>query len=936
MKHSIGPQFARLNPAVERKPVPPVVGAALRCSVALSALAISCTAFAQEADTAKDPEIVVTGTFLRGTPPVGSNEITVGQERIEQTAAQSSNELLASIPQVTNYFNRVPAADLAIAVNQIQISRPNLRNISGSNAASSATLILVDGHRIATAGTSQASVDPDLIPIGAIERVDVVTEGGSATYGADAVAGVINFITHRRFDGLKVDAHYGIADDYWQWDASATAGKTWDNGSAWVSYSYSKNDALYGRERDYIHNLDYSAMPYRGRDLNCAKPNLAVNTVINATGGVFSSNSYAFPGLVAGTSNRCDLSQNSTIVPRAERHGAIGGLDWDFGDSTSLTARAYWGQRKTRASSVLAGSVNINANNPTVASSLPPGVVLGPGLLFGFLPSTTVAAVNFSFEPLLGLDSQHSDTLIREYGANAELRHELSDDWEIRALGNWSHSDSRYDLTGISGARLNAAGAPAALATVAASFNPFNLASNSPALIADVTDSELAAQAVDDLLNARLIAEGKLFELPGGDVRVAVGYEFMHDSLKKRAGADIRIGTLGNIAYTPYSRDVHSVFGEVVVPLISDGNGGSMLTLSAQGRYDHYSDFGGTFNPKFGATFKVAQWLSIRGNWGTSFTAPTPLDQLGSLSGSITPFPFVPFSNGTPTLAGTNYTLAFQGSQPNLQPQTADTWSVGFDLDPLDGLRVSANYYDVKFENILGTPTPGNAIFTNFPDSALFNQNGFTAAQINSFFTKNGTAPLTPALQTQLNTSIAAAGGGRIAELVDFRVGNFGVLHVTGFDMSISYRHQTDFGSIDLAINGNAQLKREQQASPIAPTADVLATETPRINVQTSLGANSGGFRAQATWSHTAGYPITPTASVPVQSDVGAFDTVDLFFKYDVPAEGMLKDLSFTLNVKNVFDQDPPILRRNNPNETGFANGFTLGRMFIVGVSKRF
>jgi iron complex outermembrane receptor protein len=907
----------------------------LRRSIALasvSMLSLSAPAFAQaaadESNPDADKEIVVTGTNIRGQAPVGSNAITLGVQKLAETGAQSSNELLASIPQVSNYFNRVPVADLNIAVNQIQISRPNIRNLSSPNAASSPTLILVDGHRIASAGVNQASVDPDLIPTGAIARVDVMTEGGSAIYGADAVAGVINFITHRRYDGLKVDAHYGVADDYWQWDASATAGKSWDNGSAWISYSYTKNDAIYGRDREYARSLNYATLPYVGRDIQCLKPNLAVTQTFVPANAVFSSVNYASPGFVANTANFCDNSEDATLIPRAERHGVTAGLSWDFGDATTVDVRAYWGQRKTLATSVLTGSVNINANNPTVASSLPAGVVLGGTIV------RTDASVNFSFEPLLGKDSQRSSTLIREWGANAELKHDLNDNWQIRALANWSESDSRFELTGVSSVRINAAGAPSAPATAANSFNPFNLASNSPALIKDVTDSELAGQAKDSLINGRLIAEGKLFELPGGDVRVAAGYEYMHDELKKRFGNDIRIGTLGSLAYVPYKRDVHSLFGELVLPLLANGDGGSLLTVSAQGRYDHYSDFGSTFNPKIGATFKPTSWLTVRGNWGTSFTAPTPLDQLGSLSGSISLFPFIPFVKpGTTALPGTNYTIAFQGSQPGLKPQTADTWSVGFDLDPMEGLRVSANYYNVKFDNILGTPTPGTGIFTDFPNNVAYDVNGLTTTQINTFFNSGS---LAPALASQLTASIAGAGGGRIVELVDFRVGNFGILRVNGIDFSMNYRHKTGFGAFDMALNFNAPLSRKQQSSPTAPIADQLRVDNSKLSLQAMMGLDIGAFRAQATWSHSKGYAITPTASTPIQSRVDSFNTVDLFFKYDVPADGMFKDLSFTLNVKNAFDQDPPLLLRNGQNERGFANGSTLGRMFVFGVSKKF
>lgn len=896
---------------------------------------VPAIANAQEADDEAEEDkkpIVVTGTLIRGTAPVGSNTIALGQTSLAETGAQSSNELLASIPQVTNYFNRVPISDLSIAVNQIQISRPNLRNISGSNAASSATLILMDGHRIASAGVNQASIDPDLIPTGAIERVEVVTEGGSATYGADAVAGVINFITRKRYDGIEVGAHYGTAKNYWQWDANATVGKAWDNGSAYISYSYTKNDHLFGKERSFIRNLDYSAAPYRGRDTQCAAPNLAVNTVLTAFGATIASTTYAAPGFVAGTSNRCDNSQESTLVPKAERHGVLGGFHWNFGEATELDVRAYWSQRKTRSSGVFAGNVVVGATNPNVAGSLPAGLSLGvqPFTIFGS-PVVNQAAVSFNLLPL-GLRST-SDTEISTWGARAELTHDLNDNWQIRALANWSASDSGYQLRNMNGTRLNAAGVAS---TAAAAFNPFNIASNNAALIADITDNALAGQAKDNLIQLRALVEGKLFDLPGGDARVALGYEYMDDTLKKRFRADIRLNTLGTFPFDKYSRNVHSFYGEIVAPVIADGDGGAMLTLSGSARYDKYSDFGGTFNPKVGATFEPVKGFRFRGNWGTSFTAPTPVDQLGSLSSTIQFFPFVPFNPGVTLLPGSNNTIALQGSQPNLGPQEADTWSLGVDVNPVNGFRASVSYYNVKFTDVLGTPTPSAAIFTNFPDNAAINANGFTAAQANAFFTQNGANPLSAALQAQLNNAIAAAGGGRIAELVDFRVGNFGIVKVQGVDFDLNINQDIGIGALDFNLNANFPLSRKQQVSPVSTVTDVQLYENPELFLKAGVGFGSGGFYALATLNHTDGYNILPTASVPVQAHVNSFNTVDLFFKYDVPGEGLFKDLSFTLNIDNVFNQDPPVLLRNNPNETGFANGFTLGRLFNFGVSKKF
>ncbi|MET1754962.1 TonB-dependent receptor [Novosphingobium sp. RD2P27] len=872
-----------------------------------------------------DSEIVVTGTLLRGATPVGSNVIALGAQAIATTGATTANELLATIPQVSNYFNDVPTADLGIAVNQIQIARPNIRNISPPNAASSGTLILVDGHRIASSGVRQASVDPEAIPTGAIERVEVATEGGSATYGADAVAGVINFITRRRFDGLKVDARYGIADDYWQTDASVTTGKDWGTGSAYISYTFTKSDALFGRDRDFIRGVSYAAEPYVPLGRECDAPNLSINTVFVPANATLSSVNYAAPGFTRNTFNACDTVRDSTIVPAAERHGAFAGLFQNLDDTTTVDIRAFYSRRTTKSSDTFRGVVNMAATNPFYV--LPAGV--NPAPSGGAIAQRQ--AVSFSFGPAVGRDTRHARTLTEVWGFNAELKKELNDDWQVRALGNFSGSNTAFQSPGASTPRLNAAGRSDDPATA---INPYDIASTNPALIADLLDNEIAGQARDTLIDLRAIAEGRLTTLPGGEVRMALGYEFMRDEFQQRYQTDIRRDTLGTFPFSIYNRNVHSVFGEVQVPLVGADNAGGIVRsfiVSASGRYDSYSDFGDTFNPKFGATLKPLDWLSFRGNWGTSFTAPTPLDQLGSLQNQINSFNFVAFRRPGETPTPGSFTLALQGSQPDLQPQKADTWSVGFDADPpaIPGLHASVSYYNVKFKDLLATPSPNATIFTNFPNNITTNITGLSPAQLRAFaaLAPNGAAVVEPLI----------AAGTRVYEVVDFRTANFGSLKVSGLDFALSYRHETGFGSVDLGANGNYQLKRKEQASADAPVVDVLRTENPKLRLQTIGGMTIGRTRLQATWNHTGGYDIEPTASIPVQDRVGAFNTVDLFVKYDIPGKSaLLSNLSFSLNVRNVLNEEPPILRRNNPNENGYANGFTLGRLFILGVSKQF
>lgn len=885
-------------------------GTTIAMTFALASGMASTTAMAQDADkgAANNTEIVVTGTLIRGKAPVGSNAIDLGAKQIEETAATSATELLASVPQVTNYFNAVPVADLAIATNQIQITRPNIRNISPNNAASSGTLILFDSHRIASAGTSQASVDPDVIPVGAIERVDIVTEGGSATYGADAVAGVINYVTRRRFDGVAIDGKYGFADDYWQWNANATVGKDWGSGSLYAAFSYSKSDDLFGRDRGFINRLGRTTQNYLPLGRECVLPNLTVNSVFSGI-TVFSA-SVAAPNFQAGTVNACDTSDDSAIIPKVKRQGGLVSFSQDIDDKTTFDIRAFYSNRKTLATAPSTGSAQLPSTFAIPAS------VPTPAFPLNFLPR--VATGSFSLAPVLGTASNRSTTDITEGGVNMELKRQIGGDWEIRGLLNWSRSDSRFRIVQPNVARLNAAG-------VAGTINPFNLAASSQAAIADVMDNMLAAQAVDDLLDVRIIAEGRIVDLPGGEMRLAVGAEYMHDSFKLRSVDNVRIGTLGATAYNTYSRNVKSVFGELLLPVID------MVEISAAGRYDDYEDFGSTFNPKIGVSIRPVDWIALRGNWGTSFTAPTPLDQLRSSFNTISSFPFVAFTRPGDTTAPGSFTVALQGSQPGLKPQKADTWSVGFDMNPpvLDGLRLRLSYYNVKFRNILATPTPGVGIFTDFPNNIQTAVGGLSAAQLRAF------GALAPGGSAVVETLISQ--GRVVYEAVDFRTGNFGILKVDGLDFGASLRIDTGFGGVDLSSNGNYQLNRKSRVTPDAAVVDVLRYDNAKLRLQSSIGADIGSFRAQATWNHTSGYDIVPLATVPVQEHVGAFNTVDLFFKYTVPAEsGVLKDLSFTLNVDNVLDEDPPVFFGTGPNQNGYANGFTFGRMFVLGVAKKF
>ncbi|MEY2943745.1 MAG: hypothetical protein RLY97_1759, partial [Pseudomonadota bacterium] len=219
-------------------------------------VSLSMPAFAQtakKADAAVDDEkeIVVTGTLIRGIAPPGTNTVSLSKDAVAASGASTVSQIMQTIPQLGS-FNSLQAPNPTTG-NFVTSNRPNLRNFPGfTTTGSSATLMLIDGHRVVGMGISSTSPDLDVIAPGAIERVDVVPDGGSAIYGSDAVAGTINFITRKDFKGLEVNARYGFGSNYKTFDANATAGHSWDGGNIFVSYNYSQHDAIYGRDRDFV------------------------------------------------------------------------------------------------------------------------------------------------------------------------------------------------------------------------------------------------------------------------------------------------------------------------------------------------------------------------------------------------------------------------------------------------------------------------------------------------------------------------------------------------------------------------------------------------------------------------------------------------------------------------------------------------------------
>ena len=213
---------------------------------------LSGAAFAQAqngADGAPIEEVIVTGTSIRGVAPVGSNHITMSTQEIQKTGAQEVTQILADIPSIEGFGDsgRATASSsnggpgVALYIHQL-----------GANGSGS-TLVLVDGHRVTQSGVTNYFVDPNIIPSIMIDRVDVLAEGASAVYGSDAVAGVINFITRKNFEGVKLEGQASFANGTDSWNFAGLAGTSWPGGSAEFAASYLHETQLKNIDRAYTN-----------------------------------------------------------------------------------------------------------------------------------------------------------------------------------------------------------------------------------------------------------------------------------------------------------------------------------------------------------------------------------------------------------------------------------------------------------------------------------------------------------------------------------------------------------------------------------------------------------------------------------------------------------------------------------------------------------
>lgn len=896
--------------------------------VSLIALAAPMQAMAQAAPVPATPaapaadngDIVVVGTLIRGTSVVGSQTISLDQKAITAQGATSTNELLTVIPQIANSFNGRFEGDPRGIAAGISINKPNLRNIPSSNTTSGGlTLVLEDGMRLTPVGVNQSSLDVDIIPAAVVEGIDVVTDGGSSLYGADAVAGVINFRTLRKFDGIKVDGNFGLGTTikgFHEWDASITAGHSWSSGNAYISAGHSDRDLIRNGDTSWANGIVYSPTGVPSYSFTqCFSPVGTQTRYFRYGPGPndFTSNPAAPGAGVFPVGTACDQTAAQTYSPKQVRTNVFAAVSQEIAENIDLRVTGYYTKRTTTLSNYPQGFTS--AGTAATPGSLFPGAAIGS---ISVIPGGT----GFSFAPNSAYVNQPTRVGFETWGISPELTVKLGGTWLLRNSVHFGRSTNFARFPGVDAIKAQCY-ITGCVGIAAGQLDPLNAAAASAAVINDITNYENAQDTTQELFTLRSVADGSLFALSGGDAKLAVGVEYQNN----RADSRLTAGPVGSLAALPYmkaQRNAKSLFGELSLPLTS------FLNVSGSLRYDNYSDFGSTTNPNIGVTLKPVSWLKFFGHWNTSFNAPTAVDDLAIATGRFVCGIYVP--GGTPAQRPTDPlgrdtskqgTCAFvlQGSSPGLKPQTAHSWAIGFEATPGSGVRFGGEFYSIDVKNALGSLNPSN-LTTYVTNANLYTYN-VTAA---------GYAAV---LATLTNGSALGAQQpfSNVAIIVDTRTTNLNAAQLRGVDFHASFDTDTSIGHLGLGVAGTLQTKYVVTAGGVV--SDENGHGTPRFFASSNVSWDNGGLSARVTVNYSGKFHDIATNYLGVSESVDPFVVTNLFLGYNFgESSGPLSGTSLRLNVDNVFEVKPQTIMRANTNNLSY-NNFTLGRVIKIGISKK-
>jgi iron complex outermembrane receptor protein len=730
---------------------------------AVSAAALAClTAAAQPVLAQQQLERVeITGSSIKRIASEGALPVqVVTSEQIKATGATNVAELLQRMPAMQGF----QIADIAIGSNSGGTAFASLHDIGQAY-----TLVLLNGRRLAPSGDG-SRVNLNSIPMSAIDRIEVLTDGASALYGSDAIAGVINFVLKRNKQGGEVTASY--SNPLEGGGKSAYASVTYgfgdidrDRFNIVATYRHDEQKRLKSGDRDFAKTA-YVPVTYGGKNYvydrtsTSADPANAQVTfkkigADTTTLGAYSFNPYLMEKGKCAPNNFYSLANTIPQANVASTKVGTAQCAFDFVSTIDIypeykrDAAYVTGQLKVTDNVRLFSDVAYTrydliariAPNP-VPINIPAGSALYNKYVSPYLTAEQQARVNTVTAGFRATDfgTRDSQTVTESkhfvVGAEADIG-----SWNINGALTWSQNalDEHYV-----GGYFKTTEFTNIVSTLA--IDPFVPSGNQSAaaqkLIGDSIYHGSIRTASTTLKGGDVRASGEIFNLPAGPVNLGVGLDLRNYHYKQTPSADAVNGVIYNFAANPQydlERDNAGVFAELLVPVVKG------LEVNASLRYDSISkikdavnkrDFGKTENAttyKLSGKYQVSNQIMLRGSYGTGFKAPDMLDIAQPLvSNGVTASSYdCPFpgdgSGSPPCKPGKAQYTQLSGGNENLKPEKSKQATIGIRVEPTSNFSAAFDYWQVKLRDAVsgvsanqafGDPQKYSSLFTTYKQPA--------------------------------------------------------------------------------------------------------------------------------------------------------------------------------------------------------------------------
>ena len=907
-------------------------------------------ALAQQA--AQLDRVEITGSSIKRVEAEGALQVqTITKAEIDRLGVQTTEQLLQTVSAMSS--SGQTQGSTGVSLSTYGASGVSLRGLGEER-----TLVLLNGRRLAAfAGGGGASVNVNNIPLAAIERVEILKDGASAIYGSDAVAGVVNFILAKNFEGLQIGGTYGtptLSGGGQQYQVNVVGGigdLSKDRYNLTLGYQHSNNADLFGKDRAFARNGNIpgtfvNAATGQGNIQGAWDPGVGpknIGPIPPAKPGdpVTYQYPYVGGGTGAGYGNplaalgKCadikmfDAGLTSRNLPYCQYDSSP-----DVGLLGASTVNAFTGNFVLKLNpnaelfmdGIYSRAVATTTYQPSPARTsffetdeefarqgVDQVLLLRPTLANGAPnPHYKLASDYFKANGLPGLDGQAIGVTDRTFlfGPRTNVDTSTQSRLVIGLRGDILGQDYNVGVaqnqSKVAGSVIDGyfsqTGYARATQDPNSDWNPW-AATQSAAFLAAVAPATYVGPTLNSTsrsTNFDAALSGSLFTLPAGDMQYAAGYQYRKESLNLNPSAALLSGDIAGLggATKPIdqSRNVTGLFGELNVPVIKN------LDLNFAGRYDKYSDVGSTNTYKANVRFQPIQTVLLRGSYGTGFRAPTLTDIWSpQVLGSSAQFndPAIPGAAGRDL-----QTNELSGGNPELKPETSKQWSLGGVWQALPSLSVGLDYFNIEIKNVISLPTTQEVVDQNFAGNPAYA----------GLVTRDAAGNI-----SQTRTLLA----------------NTGTMQAEGIDIDVRYRETFGPGRLDVGLNGTYYIKFDQSTpgAGVSHKVGTICDGTPACapTIPSTAGLDGVGVILRykqylsATWTqgewattlanqYGTGYH-TGVNDAGNLTDMGYLSTWDL----QVAWAG-IKSLTVVLGARNIFNQGPPdfFIPSSNQFQTGY------------------